>query len=270
MASDGVTKVSLHITMKPSGESTGKRPPAPRPKSSAWVPPTVKVLKTWPFTDEKAADGWPVDQGPPKLPTSFEMLWGPIFGPGGTGLATLTDADTFVELGCGKGGVLLAAHRSAPKCRVVGIDFDPAIADSARQLIAAEVPSTDGVRPPIEVICGNIDDCFEDVQESPGSSGSVFKISDATLVFAFLLPWSLARIRPKLLHALPIGARILCRRFTMGKCWPPDAECRDNDGDVYRLYIVTARAKEDPILLSTADLEEDFADIKEAFATDTW
>jgi len=213
---------------------------------------------------------WSRDYGPKIMWTTVDALWGPVFGPDGTGLAKLWDDDKFVELGCGQGGVLLAAHRAAPGCRIIGIELDSATADIARAQVSAACHAPQGEQLPVTVLCGEIDDYLEaspaPLADAPAESSSaskqdsVFPISQATFVFMFLSQYACLRLRPRLLSALPIGARILVRRFTLGKGWPPDDECSNNDNsDVFRLYTVTAERKEDPILLANEELENEYA-----------
>lgn len=249
--------------MKGEGKVARRPPPPPRATSGA-KPVTWKVVSEYPRPEWGAKDGWIADYAPARLPTTVEMLWGPVFGSGGSGLAKLSDDDTFVELGCGQGGVLLAAHRSAPKCRIVGIELDEQIAVAAREFVAAEVPNIDGRAPPITVLCGGIDDFLGDeasTEKSADAGDRTFSISEATFVYAFLTPYAMVRLRPQLLRSLPVGARIMTRRFTMGRSWPADEECCCNGGDTYRLYIVTASRKEDPVLLSDFELEQEFAEM---------
>lgn len=46
----------------------------------------------------------------------------------------LRPQDTFVDIGCGFGRVMVVAARSQPRARVVGIEGDPAVAGAARRL----------------------------------------------------------------------------------------------------------------------------------------
>jgi tRNA1(Val) A37 N6-methylase TrmN6 len=47
-------------------------------------------------------------------------------------------SDVFVELGCGKGRVVLDAARRYPFSRVVGVEFAPELSDVARRLVEQE------------------------------------------------------------------------------------------------------------------------------------
>lgn len=46
----------------------------------------------------------------------------------------LKSQDTFVDIGCGLGRVMVMAARSQPRARIVGIEGDPAVAGAARRL----------------------------------------------------------------------------------------------------------------------------------------
>lgn len=57
--------------------------------------------------------------------------------------SAVRSSDVFVELGCGKGRVVLDAARRYPFRRVVGVELAPALSDVARALVARE---RDGLR----------------------------------------------------------------------------------------------------------------------------
>lgn len=192
---------------------------------------------------------WSTDYGPPIMDSFSQLIWPTVFGPEGAGLAALKDDDVFVELGCGRGGALVAARRSNPKCRIVGVEICEEVAQEAREAVAA-VSGEEGAEP-ISVICGSIDDCFE---------GPAPLLAEATVLYIFLSQFAMLRLRPRLLRSLPEGARIIVRQFNLGRGWPPDAEVQGLDArGIFRVYTVTAARKEDPWLLGDEELVEQYA-----------
>lgn len=111
-------------------------------------------------------------------------------------LAGLADGEHLVDLGCGDGRVLLRAAvlRGA---RVTGVELDPALAATARQLLADHDARG-------EVLEG-------DFAEAP--------LDDADVVFAYLSPAILQRLRPRL-GALRPGARIVTTGYAIPG-WDP-------------------------------------------------
>merc|ERR1712032_745949 len=106
------------------------------------------------------------------------------------------------------------------------------------------------------IVHGSIDDCF---QSPPSSFADSVGLRRATLVFLFLGDWANLRLRPRLLQTLPVGARILCRTFSLGDGWPPVAEAFGSDGKtVFRIYEVKVARKADPALNSDAELAVKF------------
>jgi len=205
--------------------------------------------------------------------TSAALVYGPVFGPGGTGLAQLTDDDVFVELGCGLGGVLLAARAAAPQCRCVGVEIDEANVAAARKAVTNVCASGD-VRP-IEVIHGSIDHCFNEPSGDMEAKATFDRncghevvpcvpglevaqkclLAVATVVYMYLGEWANLRLRSRLVRTLRPGTRVICRGFTMGTAWPVHSEAKGTDGvTTFRLYMVTASCKDDEALLADAEL----------------
>lgn len=180
------------------------------------------------------------------MSTAGALVRNAVFSP--TGLAPLTNQDCFIELGCGHGDVLLAAKESAPRCRCIGVEVDASRAKIARTNASAAATRAGPGVSPIKVICGNIDDCFEEGKNLHGglvsrADAAPSLLADATVVFLFLSEWANLKLRPGLLRVLPIGARIVSRSFTMGEAWPVDAEV-----EPFSLYLVTAARKADAAL----------------------
>ena len=117
-------------------------------------------------------------------------------------LADVKKSDVVYDLGCGDGRIVIAAAKIYG-ARGVGIDIDPRrILESKNNAKKAGVESL--VR-------------FEE--------NDLFKadIHEATVVTLFLLSSLNVRVRPKLLHDLEPGTRIVSNTFSMGD-WPADKE----------------------------------------------
>ena len=129
--------------------------------------------------------------------------------------AGVTAGVRLVDLGCGDGRVLLraAAFRGAV---VTGVELDPALAASARTLLADH-----GVE-------GEIIEA--DFREAP---------IDADVVFCYLSPATLQRLKPRL-ASLPAGTRVVTAGYAIpgwlpekagGRCYlygiPPTADSHD-------------------------------------------
>lgn len=114
-------------------------------------------------------------------------------------LAHVSPSDTVYDLGCGDGRIVIAAAKVFG-ARGVGIDIDPARIRDAREN-ARKAGVTNLVR-------------FE--------QNDLFQadIHEASVVTLFLLSSVNRRLRPKLLHDLRPGSRIVSNTFTMGD-WKP-------------------------------------------------
>lgn len=119
-------------------------------------------------------------------------------------LADLTPADHAYDLGCGDGRLLIKAARDYGVTGI-GIDVDETLLTTA-QTSAARA----GVDHRLAFLQGNL---FES------------DVSDATVVFLYLLPHLNLRLRPRLLQQLQPGARIVSHQFDMGD-WAPDLTLR--------------------------------------------
>jgi ribosomal protein L11 methylase PrmA len=114
-------------------------------------------------------------------------------------LAHVSRADTVYDLGCGDGRIVIAAAKTFG-ARGVGVDLDPVRIQEAREN-ARKAGVTSLVR-------------FE--------QNDFFQadIRPASVVTLFLLSSVNRRLRPKLLHDLRPGSRIVSNTFTMGD-WKP-------------------------------------------------
>jgi len=114
-------------------------------------------------------------------------------------LAGLTEGEHLVDLGCGDGRVLLRAAvlRGA---RVTGVELDPELAATARRLLAEH--EAEG-----EVLEAD----FADIP-----------LDDADVVFAYLSPATLQRLRPRF-ASLPAGARVVTTGYAIPGWEPVEA-----------------------------------------------
>jgi ribosomal protein L11 methylase PrmA len=114
-------------------------------------------------------------------------------------LAGVTKSDVVYDLGCGDGRIVITAAK-VYGARGVGIDIDPQrIAEANANAEAA------GVR---DLVRFEEKDLFE------------ADIHDASVVTLFLLSSINLRLRPKLLHDLKPGTRVVSNTFGMGD-WKP-------------------------------------------------
>ena len=134
-------------------------------------------------------------------------------------LANVTGADVVLDLGSGDGRIpIIAAQKYG--ARGIGIEIDP-------RLVAQSTESARraGVADRVSFRAGDLFDT---------------DLSDATVVTLYLSPELNLRLRPKLLHELRPGSRIVSHDFPMGD-WPPQhtirVASRDRTSTVY-LWIV--------------------------------
>jgi ribosomal protein L11 methylase PrmA len=117
-------------------------------------------------------------------------------------LAGVSGGDTVYDLGCGDGRIVIAAARTY-RARGVGIDLNPARIDEARENARSAAVS--------DLVRFEVNDLFE------------ADIRGATVVALYLLPDVNVRLRPRLLHELRPGTRIVSHSFGIGD-WKPDKE----------------------------------------------
>jgi SAM-dependent methyltransferase len=117
-------------------------------------------------------------------------------------LAEVTKTDVVYDLGCGDGRIVIAAAKNLG-ARAVGIDINPVRIGEAK-----ENAKKAGVEAKVRF---EENDLFE------------ADIHEATVVTLFLLPHINLKLRPKLLHDLKPGTRIVSNTFDMGD-WKPEKE----------------------------------------------
>ncbi|MBA6411796.1 class I SAM-dependent methyltransferase [Parahaliea sp. F7430] len=148
----------------------------------------------------------------PYVPTK-ESLVGEILD-----LAKVGPRDLLYDLGSGDGRIVVAAAKERGS-RAVGIDLDP-----IRVADAMEYAGWSGVEYMVDFIEGSI--FTED-------------ISEATVVTLYLLDSVNLELRPRLLHTLRPGTRIVSHAFNMGD-WAAD-ERRSLSGATLYKWVVPAQ-----------------------------
>lgn len=131
--------------------------------------------------------------------------------------AQVTDKDLVYDLGAGDGKIAIEAARRYG-ARAVGIEFDPQMAEHARQNA-----KNAGVADKVTIITGDI---------------FTQDFSQATVVTLYLLPWLNRKLYPTLINMKP-GTRIVSNTFTMGS-WAPDKTFYGDSGTVGHFWIVPA------------------------------
>ena len=132
----------------------------------------------------------------PYLPTTPEAVAAMLK------LANIEDSDVIYDLGCGDGRIVIAAAKTYG-AHGVGIDIDP-----QRIMEARENARKAGVD---KLVRFDEKDLFQT------------DLHEASVVTLFLLSSVNLRLRPKLLHELRPGARIVSNTFTMGD-WKANRE----------------------------------------------
>ena len=111
--------------------------------------------------------------------------------------------DSFFELGCGDGRV--AAQALQLGANVVCIERDPVLAAQAAELLSAAAST------PLLSLAASTQLQFKVIEEDVFS----VDLSNATIIFLFMLPEINARLR----HSIPPGITVLSRNFEMTG-WP--------------------------------------------------
>jgi uncharacterized protein (TIGR03000 family) len=141
-------------------------------------------------------------------------------------LAGVTAKDIAFEPGCGDARITIAAVKGGAK-RGVGIDIDAErVAESRENVKKAGLDNKIDIR--------------------LGDALDIRDLSSATVVFLYMGDHFNMLIRPILWRELPLGARVVSHRFTMGD-WEPDktitvTSAEGGDYDLH-LWTVTADVK---------------------------
>lgn len=134
--------------------------------------------------------------------------------------AQVTSKDLVYDLGAGDGKIAIEAARRYG-AQAVGIEFDPQMAEHARQNA-----KNAGVSDKVKIITGDI--FAED-------------FSQATVVTLYLLPSLNLKLYPVLMSMKP-GTRIVSNTFTIGS-WLPDKTFYGDSGTVGHFWIVPANVQ---------------------------
>jgi SAM-dependent methyltransferase len=129
-------------------------------------------------------------------------------------VADIGPSDVVYDLGCGNGGIVIAAAKRG--ARGVGIDIDPAQIKLANEAAAAA-----RVSDRVQFIVGNL---FE------------LDISKATVVTLYLSEDANFKLMPKLQSELRPGTRIVSYQFGMGG-WMPNRTV-ESGGRYVHLWII--------------------------------
>jgi len=142
-------------------------------------------------------------------------------------LAGVQKTDTVYDLGCGDGRIVIAAAKTYG-AHAVGIDIDPVRISEAKQNARKA-----GVE---NLVRFEENDLFE------------ADFHEASVVTLFLLPQINLKLRPKLLHDLKPGTRVVSNTFDMGD-WKPERDAKvDGSDEEYGLshqlylWVIPARA----------------------------
>jgi len=135
-------------------------------------------------------------------------------------LAKVSKADLVYDLGCGDGGIVVAAARDFG-ARGVGVDIDPVRIKEANENVAKNK-----VGDKVKIIQA---DLFE------------FDVKPATVVTLYLLPSLNDKLRPLLWRDLKVGTRVVSNSFAMTD-WKPD-QTIDVDGRTVYLWTIKPEHK---------------------------
>ena len=151
------------------------------------------------------------------VPTPAEVVKGMLE------LAKVTKDDLVIDLGCGDGGIVVAAARDFG-ARSTGVDIDPQRIREAQDNVAKNK-----VGDRAKIVQG---DLFE------------YDIKDATVITLYLLPRLNEKLKPRLWKELKVGTRIVSNSFDMGD-WKPDQTITVDARTVY-LWTIKPEHKKGP------------------------
>lgn len=150
----------------------------------------------------------------PYVPTPIEVVQAAM------DLAGVGPGDRLYDLGCGDGRVLIAAGQRGAKA--IGYEHNEERATLAAALTKAASLSPGHHGPPPEVRSGLIQDA---------------DLTDASVVFAYLLTNSNTKIRPMLMRDLKPGARVVTHDFPFHGWHEEATRDVDLDGRPHRLFL---------------------------------
>jgi SAM-dependent methyltransferase len=189
-----VLLTSVFVTWPLAAACVSAQPPPPPPAPAQTAPRTPDVIF---------------------VPTPSEVVKGMLE------LAKVTKDDLVIDLGCGDGGIVVAAARDFG-ARSIGVDIDPQRVREARANVEqAKV----GER--ARIIEG---DLFEQ------------DLKAATVVTLYLLPRLNEKLKPRLWRDLKVGSRVVSNSFDMGD-WKPD-QTIDVEGRTVYLWTIKPEHKQ--------------------------
>lgn len=131
-------------------------------------------------------------------------------------LAAVTASDVVYDLGCGDGRIVIAAATKYG-ARGVGVEYDPPIAQRAIDAVKRS-----GLEGRVEIIEGD---------------ATRVDVSPASVVMLYLLPDTIARVRPNLDTQLRAGSRVVSHDAPMPGWTPVTVEkMQDETGKIHTLY----------------------------------
>jgi ribosomal protein L11 methylase PrmA len=151
-------------------------------------------------------------------------------------LAGAGKGDVVYDLGCGDGRIVIAAAKEYG-ARGVGIDINPQRIDEANQNAKREHVAN--------LVNFHVGDVFES------------DVRQATIVALYMLSDVNVKLRPKLMHDLKPGSRIVTHGFAMGN-WQP-TKIEEVDGEKVYLWVLPAgnkfSASVEPVLLNRSSFK---------------
>jgi SAM-dependent methyltransferase len=189
-----VVLTSAFVTWPLAAACVSAQPPPPPPAPAQTAPRTPDVIF---------------------VPTPAEVVKGMLE------LAKVTKDDLVIDLGCGDGGIVVAAARDYG-ARSIGIDIDPQRVREARANVE-QAKVGDRAR----IIEG---DLFEQ------------DLKAASVVTLYLLPRLNEKLKPRLWRDLKVGSRVVSNSFDMGD-WKPD-QTIDVDGRTVYLWTIKPEHKQ--------------------------
>jgi SAM-dependent methyltransferase len=134
-------------------------------------------------------------------------------------LAKLKDGETVIDLGSGDGRVVIAAAKSQPGVRGIGVDVDAKLVADA-----TEEAKKEGVSRQVRFLHRNAFDA---------------DLSKVDVIFMWLWPEIQRMLRTKIMQEARPGTRIVTNLWDVGPGWPADEV--DDNGPTISLWVVPAR-----------------------------
>ncbi len=132
-------------------------------------------------------------------------------------MADVKSTDVVYDLGCGDGRIVIAAAADFG-ARGVGVEYDPEVAQRAIDNVSKR----------------NVDDLVDIVI---GDATKV-DVSPASVVTLYLLPDTIAAVRPRLEELLKTGTRVVSHNAEMPGWKTVSVQTiNDDDGRVHKLYL---------------------------------